>query len=179
MRREGRSRYPNRPGARRKEQGSPMRYGLRLAVVASLIVTGCRGAKSAPESRDVNELEARFHDRDPGVRAKAALQLSKLGGNAAKAVPALVEALKNDDPLLRQNAALALGKIGPAAKDSAPALIEALGDQEWTVRRSAVLALGEIGDPQALTAVEALVRDPDSLVRKAAVESAKKLRGND
>jgi HEAT repeat protein len=153
-----------------------MRYGLRLVVVVSLIATGCRGAKSAPESRDVNELEARLRDRDPGIRAKAALQLSKLGGGAAKAIPALIEALKNDDPLLRQNAALALGKIGPAARDAVPALMEALGDGEWTVRRSAVQALGEIGDAQALAAVEALARDPDSLVRKAATESAKKLQ---
>jgi HEAT repeat protein len=142
----------------------------------ALAILGCKGSKTSSEPRPVAELEARIRDKDPAVRSKATLEMGRHGSNAASAVPALIEALKSDDSALRQHAALSLGKIGPGAKDGVPALIEALGDSEWTVRRNAVNALGEIGDPRALPAVEARTSDPDSLVRKAAVESAKKLR---
>jgi vesicle coat complex subunit len=138
-------------------------------------LVGCRSSKTG-DLRDVNELEKQLQDREPAVRAKAALDLSKHGAAAAKTVPALIEALKSNDSALRQNAALALGRIGPAANQAVPALTQALVDSEWTVRRHAVIALGEIGDPQALPAVLAAARDPDSLVRKAAAESAKMLQ---
>ena len=52
--------------------------------------------------------------------SRPAQGLSKLGSEAAEAVPALTAALKDKSPFVRRNIAQALGKIGPQAK-SAPA----------------------------------------------------------
>ena len=59
------------------------------------------------------------------------------------------------------------------------ALTEALKDPAWGVRRHAALALGDIGPAArpALPRLEALRKDPDSLVRKAAQVSAGKVKG--
>ncbi len=152
----------------------------RLFILMILIgtLTGCKKEKApALDKKDVGELASVLRDGKPEEKAAVALELSKRGPDAQKAIPALVEALRSGDPAVRQNAALALGKIGPPAAAAVEPLIEVLADPQWTVRRSAVMALGEIGDAKALTAVEALSRDPDSLVRKAAEQTAKRLRG--
>jgi HEAT repeat protein len=62
-----------------------------------------------------------------------------------------------------------------------PALGDALGDSEWAVRRQAAIALGHIG-PDARPAIPALQkvsRDPDPLVRKAAQQALKQIRGRE
>ncbi|MGC8880568.1 MAG: HEAT repeat domain-containing protein, partial [Anaerolineae bacterium] len=74
------------------------------------------------------------------VRQAAARALGKIGDAAA--VPALIEALRDEDEDVRQAAAEALGKIGDAA--AVPALIEALRDEDMWVRRAAAEALGKI-----------------------------------
>ena len=50
----------------------------------------------------------------------AARKLAWFGPAAETAVPALIEALKDED--LVEDAATTLGKIGPGAKDAIPAL---------------------------------------------------------
>lgn len=151
----------------------------RLLVLGLLVVSpiGCKKDRPATlEGKDVGELSQALRDGKPEEKAAAALELSKRGAESRSAVPALIESLQSDDPAVRQNAALALGKIGPHATEAVEPLIKSLADPDWGVRRNAVMALGEIGDPKARTAVEGMARDPDSLVRKAAEQSAKRLR---
>jgi HEAT repeat protein len=69
-----------------------------------------------------------LNDRDPKVRAAAAMALARIGSQAKAAVPALIKALKDKDPDVRREAARALGQMGPAAQEAVPALLEALRD---------------------------------------------------
>jgi HEAT repeat protein len=57
------------------------------------------------------------------MRRQAVETLSRIGPDAAKAVPDLTYALNDPDPIVRKTAARALGQIGAAAADAAPALI--------------------------------------------------------
>ena len=66
------------------------------------------------------------------------------GEGAIDAVPALIQALKDENKDVRVNAAVALGQIGEGAKDVVPALIQALKDQDEWVRINAAWALEEI-----------------------------------
>jgi HEAT repeat protein len=107
---------------------------------------------------------------DEDVPGKAAGALSRIG---AVAVPALVQALKDEDSLVRAGAADALGRIGSRAASAVPALVEALRDERMIVRASAAMALKRMG-PAAAFAVPALtraLRDDYSLVRRTAAEA--------
>jgi len=148
------------------------RFTVQIAIFVPLLPIGC---SRTPPSPDVASLERKLGDADPAARARAARELAKHGEAAAVALPALIDSLRHADVDVRQSAAVAIGKIGPAAGDAIPALTLALGDAEWPVRRAAVQALGEIGDPAALPAVRAALSDRDSLVRKAAGDSVKRL----
>jgi len=88
-----------------------------------------------------------LEDPDPAVRARV---LSAIAQAGAKAVPALVEALKNDKAAYW--ACLVLREIGPDAKDAVPVLTEKLKDPRPEIRREAVLTLGAIG-PAAEAAI--------------------------
>ena len=79
-----------------------------------------------------------------------------LGAIRQASVPALMTALKDEQAEVRWRAADALGMMGSAAKDAVPSLVEALHDESWLVRERAAHALGEIG-PEAEAAVPALV----------------------
>lgn len=83
----------------------------------------------------------------------AVQQLSRLGPEAAEAVPELVKLLGGDDRRAATFAAWALGAIGPAAKDAVPALVKAL-NKDWQATHAkwtwcpvgfAAWALGRIG----------------------------------
>jgi HEAT repeat protein len=92
-------------------------------------------------------------------------QLRELGPKGARAVPILIEAMKNKTTGLRRNAGYTLGHMGAAA---VPALMEALRDDDREVRIDAAYALGHIG-PDAAKAVPAilpLLRDQDPRVRE-------------
>ena len=73
-----------------------------------------------------------------------------------KAVPALMEALKDTDPSVRQAAAFALGNIPGDMRVAVPALVEAVQDKDESVREEAASSLGKIGQSPEL-AVPALV----------------------
>ena len=75
------------------------------------------------------------------VRLSAA---EALGEAATRALPDLLEALKDSDEDVRYYTAQALGKIGPKAKEAVPALIEALKDSDEDVRNYAKEALAKI-----------------------------------
>ena len=73
-----------------------------------------------------------------------------------RAIPALVEALKDSDASVRQEAAFALGNIPGDMRLAVPALIQALQDSEQPVREEATQSLGRIAQNPEL-AVPALV----------------------
>lgn len=89
------------------------------------------------------------------------------GTDLAKAVPALVEALKSPQAGIRRNAAFALGELGPEAVPAIAALRQALArDADIDVRRDAAFALGEIG-PKALPALMPQLNAPDARIRRS------------
>jgi len=91
----------------------------------------------------LESLNEALHSSDPGVRLDAIGSLGCLGCKARRAVPALVEALKDRSIPVRKMAALALGEIG--SQGATRALRDALQDEDARVRRCAALALMNIG----------------------------------
>jgi len=115
-------------------------------------------------------------DESVRVREAAANALVEIGLQAVDAVPALIQAIRNEeeDSDLRQAASAALGAIGPEA---VPALIQALADEDEHVRRAAASALRDIG-PEAVDAVPALIQalqDEHEDVRQAAASALGKI----
>lgn len=117
----------------------------------------------------VDELLAALAAKDERA-AVAAERLGQLGAQAASAVPALGEALKDGNrPLLARAAARALARIGPA---SVPALIEAAASDETNVRRLAENSLSSLsGRPAEVANVlrRELAGRPPPLRRAAAL----------
>jgi hypothetical protein len=116
---------------------------------AILRAMGLENPISARVHQLVNILEGQFH----AERLHALQELGSIGPAAADAVPALVEALKDQNQDVRGWAVHGLSRIGPAAM---PGLVEALKNQDAGVSGTAARALGRIG-PAAADAVPALV----------------------
>jgi HEAT repeat protein len=70
----------------------------------------------------VAALVAALNDREPRVRAAAAIAVSWIGERADAAVPELIRLLKDDQEDVRKNAVTAIGRLGPAAKGAIPQL---------------------------------------------------------
>ncbi len=112
-------------------------------------------------------LEALRADPNREVRWQAAAELEAL--EDARAVPALIQALKDRDPLVRVGAAEALKGIPDAA--ALRPLIRALKDPDPGVRRAATEALGEIGDRAAEPALIRVLFHHDVRTRENAVDA--------
>jgi hypothetical protein len=109
-----------------------------------------------------------------GIRADAAASLGAMGPKAKNAVPALVEALKDERAEVRVEASRALAAIGEAALQP---LTKALGDKDRQTRMGA--ALGHMG-PNAKSATPALMdalEDPDIPVRCHAAQALWRVSG--
>jgi phage FluMu protein Com len=123
-----------------------------------------------PEQRgEVEAIIKELNHTDPAVRRQAAIKAQKLGPRARAAVPALVNALKDQSnpvvsPLLRQEAARALGSMGPDADSAVPALRDALQDKNAKVQEEAVEALCKLGKAAVAPLAEAL-QHPQALIR--------------
>ena len=122
----------------------------------------------------VPTLRSALADPSSNVRWRAALALSHIGPEAAPAVPDLVAALHDPVDNVRLGAVHALSRVAPEATAAVPALADALRrDGDSRVRAGAALALGHRvgGGEAARDALVAATRDPDALVRTAAVRT--------
>ncbi|HNU50213.1 MAG TPA: M56 family metallopeptidase [Verrucomicrobiota bacterium] len=100
--------------------------------------------------------------------------LESRGKAASKAVPVLIECLRQDKGTIRVAiAAQALGSIGPAAKDAVPALIEAIDDDFVHVPVIVARALSKIGEgaASAAPALQGMLRNDDPSERLAAAQA--------
>ncbi len=114
----------------------------------------------------VDDLIEKLSNPSEEVRDNAAEKLVEIG---EPAVPALIDALKNENNLVRGGAAEALGCICDAS--AVPELIETLKDEDKLVREVAAWALGIIGDASAVPLLIEALKDDDWNVREAAAEA--------
>jgi HEAT repeat protein len=115
------------------------------------------------------------HEHDGQIRLALFETLTRMGPAAAEAVPALVNAMRQDfggrrNEELHQNfrAALALASIGPAAVEN---LRNLLVDKSDALRAEAAMALGKIGAPagSAVSDLVLLLNDESARVRQDAI----------
>jgi HEAT repeat protein len=122
-------------------------------------------------------------DKETVVRLNCAIALSRLGGEARPAVPALLRAVqdsRNDTNgkifyfTVQEMAAVALGQASAGTAEAVPALTQKLaGARTATSRVYYVRALGAVG-PQArpcLAAIRSLLQDESPHLRQAAEEA--------
>jgi HEAT repeats len=109
----------------------------------ALILLACVGC-----SKEKSTAELIVDLKSPQDREKisAVRLLPGHTGDAAKVIPALIEALKDKDGDVRRSSAIGLGNFGEEAKDAIPALQLAQHDHDARVRESAGVALTRI-DP--------------------------------
>ncbi len=147
-----------------------------------------------PISPEIQNLVSALLSKDKNVRRQAgealrandsllwwtAEALEKIDSKAKAAVPALIEALKDEDYEVRWRATQALGQIGRDAKAAVPALIEILKDKNVMVRQGAAQALGEIDFKANRAAVpaliEALKKEDNDRVRMAVNVALEKIK---
>ncbi|QAY62993.1 HEAT repeat domain-containing protein [Xylanimonas allomyrinae] len=144
-------------------------------------------------------------DADPHVAAKARWALARIGDPraipafvahlgvgddttrngvtrdlasfAARAVPALVDALTSDKTHVRSHAAEALCFMGPGAEGATDVLSGALDDPDGEVRVSAAMALFDLRTPRAHAALTRRTKTADRRVRAIADRAARRPGG--
>jgi HEAT repeat protein len=157
--------------------------------ITAVFIVGLSTLALGQDAR-VGGLLEQLKSPDAGVRARAAMSLSELGGAAKAAAPALAAALADRNLNVRYWSASALRGLGPDARQAVPALVAALktfpgGSPELDgparyypdVRSVAAEALGAIG-PLAKAAIPALkeaTADQNADVRAAAAEALKRV----
>lgn len=100
------------------------------------------------------------------LRVGAADALWLLGPLAAPALPALIDAAREDWSPMRIAAITTIGQIGPQSEIAIPMLVDViLFDEAGEVREAAADALGKIGSP-AWPALRQLQQDPEEDVRQ-------------
>lgn len=115
---------------------------LRIQVVLLLCLLACGGCS---KTKSTDELLTDLKSTQEGDRLKAVRLLQNRNEDAAKIVPAMIEALKDKGNDIRISAAIGLGYFGDQAKDAVPALQEAAkSDGDARVRKQAGVALSRI-----------------------------------
>ncbi|HIG28744.1 MAG TPA: HEAT repeat domain-containing protein [Verrucomicrobiales bacterium] len=125
----------------------------RLFLLAAIlpIILGSNGC-----NREVADATAGLKSGDSTQQVEAAMNLGALGPGAAKAAPALADALNDKVSAVRRAAATALSHIGPAAVEAVPALLNTIGDENAGVRNWVVHALIKI-QPDSQEIADALI----------------------
>src|SRR4051794_28012863 len=78
---------------------------------------------------------------DPFQRVHAVMVLGLMGEQAQAAIPALIDALRDEDVRVRRMITAALSEIGPPSRTAVPVLVHSLRDRNEVVRRRAAIAL--------------------------------------
>ena len=119
-------------------------------------------------------VELLLADPDPVPRQRAAEAMSALGGVEAR--PALEQGL--DDPMdpVRLACVDGLRKLG-AGEAIQPLARLLREDAVWEIRARAARALGGSDAPEAISALEAALDDPNEFVRSAAAHALRMDRG--
>jgi HEAT repeat protein len=99
-----------------------------------------------------------LEDSDPGVRMRVLGAIAEAG---PRAVPGLIEALKDDKAANDYWALLVLREIGPAAKPAIPVLVKMLKDHRPEVRREVILTLATVDAAPSVSAgaIAGLLKD--------------------
>ena len=114
----------------------------RFVLLLCLLVCGGCGKQKSTDQLIADLKSSEERDRIIAVRV-----LPQREGEAAKVVPALIEALKDKQGDVRWSAAIGLGYFGEQAKEAIPTLQEAQHDRDPRVREAAGVALSRI-DPE-------------------------------
>jgi HEAT repeat protein len=116
------------------------------------------------DAETINNLISDLASDDDSIRKSARFSLVGIG---KRAIPHLVEALRERSDLVRWEATKALAEIGDS--EVAPALVEALGDEEFGIRWTAAEGLTEMNVKGLRALFLALEQKPDSsLLREGA-----------
>jgi HEAT repeat protein len=125
------------------------RLTVRGAAVSALGQLRAREAVDAVAAR-------MYEDPSSSVRARAAVAISKIGGE--EATEHLLVALKDPVPRVRWQAAYNLGRTGD--RRAVGPLSDLLQSEDVILRRAAAAGLGRLGDPSARDALlDARARD--------------------
>jgi HEAT repeat protein len=116
------------------------------------------------DAETINNLISDLGNDEDSTRTNARFSLVAIG---KRAVPRLVEILKDRNDLVRWEATKALREIGDP--EAAPALVEALEDEEFGIRWTAAEGLTEMNVKGLRALFLALEQKPDSsLLREGA-----------
>lgn len=116
---------------------------MRTVLLLSLGLLVCAGCG---KEKTTDELIGDLKSSQSKERMRAVRILPQRKGDAAKVVPALIEALKAKSNEVRLSAAIGLGSFGEQARDAIPTLQEVQRDRDVRVREAASRALSRI-DP--------------------------------
>jgi HEAT repeat protein len=114
-------------------------------------------AMETPPTDALPALLKRLHDSGKGVRRNVARALGRIGKNAKRTIPEILDLAKNDvDEIVRYEAIAAAAMMDEDGKIAIPACIQALKDKSPYVRSSASASLGNY-HAKAESAVAALI----------------------
>jgi HEAT repeat protein len=114
----------------------------RTCFVLLLCLLACGGCGRKSTDQLITDLKSP-QERDQIIAVRL---LPQRKGDAARVVPALIEALGDKSDGVRQSAAIGLGYFGEQAKDAVPALQALRSDPDVRVHEAVVVALWRI-DP--------------------------------
>jgi HEAT repeat protein len=117
---------------------------VRMCLVLLLCMLACGGCGKKKSTDDLIE---DLKSSKEGDRIKAVRLLQERRGDAAKVVPAMIQALKDKSHDSRLSAVIGLGYFGDQARDAIPALEQlSKSDRDVRIREQARAALSSI-DP--------------------------------